>query len=188
MWIASLCDNDSKSESDHAASGRFGSTSESFWITLISFSLKEPRQKMVKVLAFGTDFHCSMVNESHAHHDLCATSLFPSPAASWWPETFILFSWVYAGKIADGSTPDVTDDLYHKYRDDIAMMKQLGFQHYRMSLSWSRILPGTCIHFSGKKQVENFLLEAFVEENIGKCFGRIWQPFQKICRWLWCCQ
>lgn len=37
--------------------------------------------------------------------------------------------------------PDVACDQYHRYREDIALMKQLGIQAYRFSFSWSRILP-----------------------------------------------
>lgn len=45
------------------------------------------------------------------------------------------------GRIADGSVPDVAVDHYHRYREDIALMAQLGVQAYRFSTSWSRIMP-----------------------------------------------
>eukprot|EP00271_Cylindrocystis_brebissonii_P020461 TRINITY_DN678_c0_g1_i1.p1 TRINITY_DN678_c0_g1~~TRINITY_DN678_c0_g1_i1.p1 ORF type:complete len:541 (-),score=54.95 TRINITY_DN678_c0_g1_i1:605-2227(-) len=45
------------------------------------------------------------------------------------------------GKIDNGDTATVADDVYHKYREDIALMKKLGFKHFRFSISWSRILP-----------------------------------------------
>lgn len=32
-------------------------------------------------------------------------------------------------------------DFYHRYREDIALMKEMGFQVYRMSIAWSRIFP-----------------------------------------------
>ena len=38
-------------------------------------------------------------------------------------------------------TPDVACDQYHRYEEDIALMKDLGIQAYRFSFSWSRILP-----------------------------------------------
>lgn len=44
-------------------------------------------------------------------------------------------------KIKDGSTPNSTADFYHKYAEDISVMKDMGVQMYRFSISWSRILP-----------------------------------------------
>ena len=32
-------------------------------------------------------------------------------------------------------------DFYHHYKEDIALMAEMGFKAYRMSISWSRILP-----------------------------------------------
>ncbi|MDA3958553.1 GH1 family beta-glucosidase [Oceanispirochaeta sp.] len=46
-----------------------------------------------------------------------------------------------SGKIDDNMTGDVTCDHYHKYKEDIAHMKDLGIRNYRFSLSWSRIIP-----------------------------------------------
>lgn len=45
------------------------------------------------------------------------------------------------GKIANGDTGDIACDHYRRYKDDVALMKQLGMQAYRFSTSWSRILP-----------------------------------------------
>ncbi|BBF42853.1 mannose-6-phosphate isomerase [Lachnospiraceae bacterium KM106-2] len=45
------------------------------------------------------------------------------------------------GKIYEGQDGEVTCDHYHHYKEDVAIMKQLGIKAYRFSLSWSRILP-----------------------------------------------
>jgi beta-glucosidase len=45
------------------------------------------------------------------------------------------------GKIANGDTGDVALDHYHRYKDDVALMKGLGAATYRFSMSWPRIFP-----------------------------------------------
>nr|ATW21594.1 rutin degrading enzyme [Fagopyrum tataricum] len=51
------------------------------------------------------------------------------------------FTHQYPKKIADGSNGDVADDFYHRYKDDITLLKEIGIDTFRFSLSWSRILP-----------------------------------------------
>ncbi len=45
------------------------------------------------------------------------------------------------GKVANGDTGDIACDHYHRYLDDIALMRRLGLKAYRFSVSWTRILP-----------------------------------------------
>ncbi len=45
------------------------------------------------------------------------------------------------GKIRNDENGDVACDFYHRYKDDIALMKSLGLQAYRFSVSWPRIFP-----------------------------------------------
>jgi beta-glucosidase len=45
------------------------------------------------------------------------------------------------GNVADGGTGDVACDHYHRWRDDIALMGELGLRAYRFSISWPRVLP-----------------------------------------------
>jgi beta-glucosidase/6-phospho-beta-glucosidase/beta-galactosidase len=45
------------------------------------------------------------------------------------------------GKIAHGENGDIADDAYHKVREDVQLVKSLGIQAYRFSISWTRILP-----------------------------------------------
>jgi beta-glucosidase len=45
------------------------------------------------------------------------------------------------GRISDGATGDIACDHYHRWRDDIALMRSLGLQAYRFSTAWPRVLP-----------------------------------------------
>jgi beta-glucosidase len=45
------------------------------------------------------------------------------------------------GTIEDGSNGDIADDHYHRYKDDIGLMKSLGTKAYRFSIAWPRIFP-----------------------------------------------
>jgi beta-glucosidase len=45
------------------------------------------------------------------------------------------------GKIKDRSKPHEACDFYHRYKDDLLLAKALGFNVFRFSISWSRILP-----------------------------------------------
>jgi beta-glucosidase len=45
------------------------------------------------------------------------------------------------GTVQDGTTGDVACDHYHRYRDDIRLMKDLGLHAYRFSVGWARIFP-----------------------------------------------
>ena len=44
-------------------------------------------------------------------------------------------------RIRDGDTGDVACDHYRRYREDIALMRELGLNAYRFSIGWSRVLP-----------------------------------------------
>jgi beta-glucosidase len=45
------------------------------------------------------------------------------------------------GRTHDGDTGDVACDHYRRYRDDVALMRDLGLTAYRFSVSWARVLP-----------------------------------------------
>lgn len=45
------------------------------------------------------------------------------------------------GKVHNGDTLDVACDHYHRFRDDFALMRDLGIRNYRLSLAWPRIFP-----------------------------------------------
>jgi beta-glucosidase len=45
------------------------------------------------------------------------------------------------GKVEGGATGDVACDHYNRWREDIALMKDLGLKAYRFSISWPRVMP-----------------------------------------------
>jgi beta-glucosidase len=51
------------------------------------------------------------------------------------------YRWTKTGHITNDEDADIACDHYHKYKEDVAMMKQLGLKGYRFSFSWPRIIP-----------------------------------------------
>ncbi|MFE2102327.1 GH1 family beta-glucosidase [Streptomyces sp. NPDC059468] len=45
------------------------------------------------------------------------------------------------GKIANDDNGDVACDHYHRWRDDLGLMRQLGTNAYRLSVAWPRVIP-----------------------------------------------
>ena len=45
------------------------------------------------------------------------------------------------GKVANGDTGDTACDHYHRFEQDIELMRELGIDAYRFSLSWTRLFP-----------------------------------------------
>lgn len=72
------------------------------------------------------------------------------------------------GKVHEGDTGDVACDHYHRWREDIGLMKELGLKAYRLSASWPRILPQGTGEVNEKglafyDQLVDGLLEAGIE-------------------------
>jgi beta-glucosidase len=72
------------------------------------------------------------------------------------------------GLVANGDTGDVANDHYHRYLEDIALMKELGLKSYRFSFAWPRLFPnGDSVReergFAFYDRLINALLEAGIE-------------------------
>lgn len=72
-----------------------------------------------------------------------------------------------SGKVYGGHTGENACDHYHRFREDVRIMKEIGLKAYRFSIDWTRVLPeGT-----GRVNEEGIrfysdLIDALVENNI----------------------
>ncbi len=72
------------------------------------------------------------------------------------------------GKVLGNHTGDVACDHYSRYRDDVAIMREIGLQSYRFSVSWPRVLPNGVGEVNSKgldfySALVDSLLEAGIE-------------------------
>ena len=80
------------------------------------------------------------------------------------------------GRIEGGDTGDVACDHYRRWREDVDIMSDLGLDAYRLSLSWSRILPeGTGSVNERGLDFYRALIDRLLERNI--------QPFVTLFHW-----
>ncbi|SIT02294.1 GH1 family beta-glucosidase [Insolitispirillum peregrinum] len=80
------------------------------------------------------------------------------------------------GKIANGDSGDVACDHYHRYREDVALMKELGIDAYRFSVAWPRVLP------KGKGAV-NFKGLEFYDRLIDELLANDIEPWLCLYHW-----
>ncbi|KAL9420923.1 hypothetical protein AB3S75_038485 [Citrus x aurantiifolia] len=57
------------------------------------------------------------------------------------PSIWDTFTTNHPEKIHDGSNANVAIDFYHRYKEDIKLMKETGLDSFRFSISWPRLLP-----------------------------------------------
>ncbi|XP_052799795.1 lactase/phlorizin hydrolase-like [Mya arenaria] len=71
-------------------------------------------------------------------------------------------NFAHDNRLAYGDTGDVACDSYHKYKEDVQMVKRLGVSHYRFSIAWSRLLPdgtATSLNPAGLAYYNNLINE-----------------------------
>ncbi len=80
------------------------------------------------------------------------------------------------GAIQNGDTGDVACDHYHRWREDVALMRELGLRAYRFSISWPRVLP------EGKGKVNRPGLD-FYDRLVDALLAAGIQPFITLYHW-----
>ncbi len=71
------------------------------------------------------------------------------------------------GRVYQGHTGDVACDHYHRYREDVALMKDIGLRGYRLSVSWPRVIPqGTGAVNAKGLEFYDRLIDALLEAQI----------------------
>lgn len=71
------------------------------------------------------------------------------------------------GTVIDGSTGDVADDHYHRHKEDVQLLVNLGVSAYRFSISWPRVIPnGTGSINERGLQFYNDLIDELLRYNI----------------------
>jgi len=80
------------------------------------------------------------------------------------------------GKIKGGGKPAIGCDFYHRYKDDLLLAKALGFNSFRFSISWARILPEGI----GKVNQEGII---FYQQLIDECLLLGLTPFVTLYHW-----
>ena len=80
------------------------------------------------------------------------------------------------GKVENGDTGDVACDHYHRWREDVALMKDLGLNAYRFSIAWPRILP------EGRGTVSQAGID-FYSELVDALLAEGIEPFATLYHW-----
>ena len=88
-----------------------------------------------------------------------------------------------SGNIAHDENGNKACDHYHRYREDIALMKSLGIQAYRFSISWSRIFPDGIVKDSDGNIRYNKAGLDFYDNIVNFCLENDIKPFITIYHW-----
>ena len=87
------------------------------------------------------------------------------------------------GNIAHDENGNKACDHYHRYREDIALMKNLGIQAYRFSISWPRIFPDGIVKDSDGNIRYNKAGLDFYDKIVNFCLENNIKPFITIYHW-----
>ncbi|XP_058225191.1 beta-glucosidase 12-like isoform X2 [Rhododendron vialii] len=94
------------------------------------------------------------------------------------PSIYDIFTHKYPKKFANRSNGDVADDFYHRNKEDVQLMKFMGMDGFRFSISWTRLLPNGKL--SGGVNKEGV---AFYNHLIDELISNGLKPFVTMFHW-----
>ncbi|CAJ1978014.1 unnamed protein product [Sphenostylis stenocarpa] len=94
------------------------------------------------------------------------------------PSIWDTYTHNYPDKIVDRSNGDVTIDQYHRYKEDVEIIKEMNMDAYRFSISWSRILPKRKVSRGVNKEGINYY-----NNLINELLAKGLKPFVTIFHW-----
>ncbi|KAK7405711.1 hypothetical protein VNO78_07319 [Psophocarpus tetragonolobus] len=94
------------------------------------------------------------------------------------PSIWDTFTHNHPEKIFDRSNGDVSVDQYHRYKEDVEIMKEMNMDAYRFSISWSRVLPKGKVSRGVNKEGINYY-NNLINELLAKGI----KPFVTIFHW-----
>jgi beta-glucosidase len=80
------------------------------------------------------------------------------------------------GKVRNGDSGDVACDFYHRYPQDVALMRELGLQAFRFSIAWPRVLP------RGRRPVNETGLD-FYDRLVDELLAHDIEPYATLFHW-----
>lgn len=80
------------------------------------------------------------------------------------------------GKVANGDNGDIACDAYHRWAEDIALLKELGVKAYRFSTSWARVDPNADGSW-------NMAGAAYYDKIVDACLEAGIEPYMTLYHW-----
>jgi beta-glucosidase len=80
------------------------------------------------------------------------------------------------GKVRNGDSGDIACDFYHRYPDDISLMRRLGLDAFRFSIAWPRVMP------TGRGRVNEAGLD-FYDRLVDELLAHDIEPFATLFHW-----
>jgi beta-glucosidase len=80
------------------------------------------------------------------------------------------------GKVRNGDSGEIACDFYHRYRDDVGLMRELGLDAFRFSIAWPRVLP------EGRGRLNGAGLD-FYDRLVDELLAHEIEPFVTLFHW-----